>query len=535
MVVECPSCKTKFSVDSDLLQGVSNPRFHCSRCDHFFEGAATLEEQEEIPQAFDQGRRATVQTSFDTTPSYSQNPPNISGRAAIVPGSTSGLQASGDKDFSSGQSSPVMAPTVGSLSVDPVHEASTLGYFDSSSEPSWAMGNLDAWSTSDSESSRGESSSVASNSSFEFPPIQPPAFAQTDFTSTIQALSDRGFDEKNSKSHLLGKDQIHLPVEYEGKIDSPPISPQLFLDDLEKDIEGPEDIASSKGVIIPWPSSGRGTPVETDLSRLSDRGKAFRSKSAQEDEEDTSWTSAPWRGGPTVNEDEIPEEQDEKFSTKERQGFLGHSSASLASAHPFVARQHFGPHVGKGVHPAFLLVAPAIFLTALSFLVILHPNSKSLFGEALKSLPTIMPKVVSRTYGGVQTSWKAAPASVSVRNTAGKFITLEDGTRVYEIRGNVFNESEHPLKDIMLQGKVYNADGVELKNILVPAANQLKGSRVENLSGKALQNLGIKPAYKQESLPPGKGLSFRLIFPSIPSNASDFGVRVYSIVREDSV
>ena len=87
----------------------------------------------------------------------------------------------------------------------------------------------------------------------------------------------------------------------------------------------------------------------------------------------------------------------------------------------------------------------------------------------------------------------------------------------------------------MLQGKVYNADGVELKNILVPAANQLKGSRVENLSGKALQNLGIKPAYKQESLPPGKGLSFRLIFPSIPSNASDFGVRVYSIVREDSV
>lgn len=36
MIINCPSCKTKFSVSPSLIEGVSNARFHCSRCDHFF-------------------------------------------------------------------------------------------------------------------------------------------------------------------------------------------------------------------------------------------------------------------------------------------------------------------------------------------------------------------------------------------------------------------------------------------------------------------------------------------------------------------
>src|SRR5262245_34779262 len=37
MVIECPSCSTRFSVDAEQLAGIENPRFHCSRCDHLFE------------------------------------------------------------------------------------------------------------------------------------------------------------------------------------------------------------------------------------------------------------------------------------------------------------------------------------------------------------------------------------------------------------------------------------------------------------------------------------------------------------------
>jgi predicted Zn finger-like uncharacterized protein len=37
MIVQCPSCETKFSVDSSQVQKIAHPRFHCSRCNHIFE------------------------------------------------------------------------------------------------------------------------------------------------------------------------------------------------------------------------------------------------------------------------------------------------------------------------------------------------------------------------------------------------------------------------------------------------------------------------------------------------------------------
>ncbi len=43
MIVECPSCRTKFSLELSALKGVENPRFHCSRCDHYFEALVSRE------------------------------------------------------------------------------------------------------------------------------------------------------------------------------------------------------------------------------------------------------------------------------------------------------------------------------------------------------------------------------------------------------------------------------------------------------------------------------------------------------------
>jgi predicted Zn finger-like uncharacterized protein len=37
MVIECPSCKTRFAIDAQQIAEVANPRFHCSRCNHIFE------------------------------------------------------------------------------------------------------------------------------------------------------------------------------------------------------------------------------------------------------------------------------------------------------------------------------------------------------------------------------------------------------------------------------------------------------------------------------------------------------------------
>lgn len=36
MIIQCPSCTTKFAIDSSTVDELDAPRFHCSRCDHLF-------------------------------------------------------------------------------------------------------------------------------------------------------------------------------------------------------------------------------------------------------------------------------------------------------------------------------------------------------------------------------------------------------------------------------------------------------------------------------------------------------------------
>lgn len=36
VIIQCPSCETKFALDREYLGGIDNPKFHCSRCDNVF-------------------------------------------------------------------------------------------------------------------------------------------------------------------------------------------------------------------------------------------------------------------------------------------------------------------------------------------------------------------------------------------------------------------------------------------------------------------------------------------------------------------
>ena len=48
MIVQCSNCLTRYSIDGAKVESSDNPRFHCSRCDHYFElNSATSEETAE--------------------------------------------------------------------------------------------------------------------------------------------------------------------------------------------------------------------------------------------------------------------------------------------------------------------------------------------------------------------------------------------------------------------------------------------------------------------------------------------------------
>lgn len=68
IIISCPSCSTRFSVDGDAVSAMEHPRFHCSRCDAIFGLAqARQHEHQKTPEA----RRSAPQPSeTKPRPSY---------------------------------------------------------------------------------------------------------------------------------------------------------------------------------------------------------------------------------------------------------------------------------------------------------------------------------------------------------------------------------------------------------------------------------------------------------------------------------
>lgn|GEM_PF-3666781 len=80
MIVQCPSCQTKFALETSALEGIEEPRFHCSRCDHVF----SMEESRPPFSASvgtPRGAYAAPGSAFASSPSQPTSPP----RAAKTP------------------------------------------------------------------------------------------------------------------------------------------------------------------------------------------------------------------------------------------------------------------------------------------------------------------------------------------------------------------------------------------------------------------------------------------------------------------
>jgi predicted Zn finger-like uncharacterized protein len=44
MIIQCPKCSTKFSIDSEIIAGATDPEFHCSRCDGYFKADKNIKD-----------------------------------------------------------------------------------------------------------------------------------------------------------------------------------------------------------------------------------------------------------------------------------------------------------------------------------------------------------------------------------------------------------------------------------------------------------------------------------------------------------
>lgn len=63
MLVECPSCHTKFAIETGQIGSKKSAHFHCSRCDHYFEAKPLLVENK-IPKEALSKKEEKKQLSF---------------------------------------------------------------------------------------------------------------------------------------------------------------------------------------------------------------------------------------------------------------------------------------------------------------------------------------------------------------------------------------------------------------------------------------------------------------------------------------
>lgn len=78
IIVQCPSCQTKFAVDNSLVAGLEAPRFHCSRCDHVFSFASPSSTGEEAGTQAETSQLAEAPSLFEESAENSDEPMHAS-------------------------------------------------------------------------------------------------------------------------------------------------------------------------------------------------------------------------------------------------------------------------------------------------------------------------------------------------------------------------------------------------------------------------------------------------------------------------
>ena len=474
MVIECPSCRTKFAVEPGLLAGVSQPRFHCSRCDHFFDGSKNVIWSESDDQP------AT------SAPSFAPSSPATSS-APATPAMEEGFIDDTD----------LFARTPALSAGSQISVASS----DALDDP-WADAFPDEF---------GSFNGAAASAATSDPSLLRQAPEKRDISSNGRpSVSGKGGSVREPK------EQLPLPLDYAGESGEPPLSPQLFLDDLEHEVEQPSDSVPS-GIVIPWPSAGRDA-FSTDLSGHSDRGQSFRSVAAAAEH-------APWNEGVswTLGDDE----EDPKPSDLSNP-IAGAPGSTLEVVEKPVRPRRvkatrpdaanglgiFGRLPRSSSHPAILLIVPGILAIAILLVAA---------GKPVAFPPASLPGLFALP------AEKVPMQGISVRRATTALLSLENGTRVLELKADVANETDQTVDHVLVETKLFNDGGQEIRSLIAPNPNQLEGTRVESLGADMLEELGMKAGAQKAMLEPGTTRPFRLILAGVPPEATDVGIRVYSV------
>jgi len=129
---------------------------------------------------------------------------------------------------------------------------------------------------------------------------------------------------------------------------------------------------------------------------------------------------------------------------------------------------------------------------------------------------------------------QVAPPGLEVKDLHSAFITLDDGSQVLEIQGNIFNGTKSAIGRVKLEAKVFDKANNEVGKLLVDSHLALAEANIQALSSKALKSMQEESASSFVRLNPNDSSKFRVVFTDLGSLTNGktiewFSTRIYSI------
>lgn len=541
MVIECPSCKTKFAVDGAQLREVDAPRFHCSRCDHFFEKSRYELGLTDSPPVASAGASQETPTRPLPKPAPTETFAAPTFAASSSAASSSAASSSGPVPPSADFDDPLM---------DMPFEAE----FDDEQLPDGLRMAIEEEAEAAKQLELIEDERV--------PEIHPPFTPAFDDAPTLATAKENISRKVETVSLLEDDDLPPIRAEWPG---ASAVEPQeVDLSDLSRSWAPGRGVGSS---LKPTPSAKaaespargvmRAEPMVTQNPLSADAIDDLLGASAAEPKLDavlrpeapksgdftferellggrefvpaTPSQSPDWsldaspRGTSTASASALPAEFEQVSAPTPTQA--PERSASIVNF-PNVSLPSFNltmPHIG-GLSASKLAARSAVGFVCsvpLALALVFWVWSKNIDGT-----PAMVGEALHLGTAGLP---HLAPPTMELVDLASRSVTLDDGKRVLEITGSLLNATMKSYSGITLEARVFDAQNSVIDRMVVNLKNGLSGATVASLSPETLSELQQQGATNDSGVEPNGRVPFRLIFTAPHDQAAWFSTKIYSV------
>lgn len=473
MIVECPSCLTKFSIDSQQLANIDDPRFNCCRCGSYFELQQTQAEAIEAITT----KSSSPQTTTETT----------SAQVTADESTQSGTWLIDETLFAAEKNTASKPSTDTQPEWVPDPEAELEDLF----APKKAGEQLNLLNTE------------VDNSEIEVVESEPKEqWSLGQESSGQQATRDESTADESTAGESTAQDLVTA--------EWPDASPR-------KKTPTPSITTTfSQSTQTPKTPNVLETKKKTKIAELLAQAKA---RSDEEFEEQLSRVNLPeTKPDPAKLSSKDAAQEKEKRRARKR----AKKQQKLIRDITFREKRALGKlpklNIRQQAPISCIASVPVLLLLIVTFIA-----------SNLEELPLFVQQVLQVDTDSLP---RLPPAGLGIVDLSSSVITLDSGHRALEIRGELLNATSESFHDIRLLASLFNSANEKINSLVVNPENELRGAQVVALDAEAIQRLQSRRTIDSSEVVPNERLAFRIVFPTYRGTEKWFSTSVYSVERE---